>query len=408
MAARYFEFKDDKSDKFWEVDLKGSDLHLRWGKTGSAGQSQVKNFESEEKAQKEYDKLIAEKTKKGYQEGKATETKGSVDKAPAKTENKPNNDKNAYDFKLLEAVKANDLNKVKEVLAGEFNINGTSENGSTILMWASKSGNAAIVKALLEAGADHSLAMASGSTALAIAAKGNHVEAVKILLAAGAKVDSKSIEVVLDRGYFEIFLEFNRANSKKSKVATEFQETFGFLCETSEDKTLLEALSYLVKNIKKTDTGGLEIKINDDVIECNPPFTGKPNIWVPKSYAAIATHFNGISWESIGGGDIGFGGLNDSGDPENDWGWDSSYLEEGGEERDDLADATPAFGCGQNWLLFDPVKKNKRGDAALAFVGHDGCTWELVESANDLLYGSVLLKLMAQYFLSVDFDGIYN
>lgn len=65
---RYFEFEDDKSSKFWEITLSGSDVTTRWGKIGTDGQSKTKPFGSPAKAQAEYDKLIEEKTGKGYVE----------------------------------------------------------------------------------------------------------------------------------------------------------------------------------------------------------------------------------------------------------------------------------------------------------------------------------------------------
>ncbi|QEL15654.1 DNA ligase [Limnoglobus roseus] len=53
-------------EKFWEVALVGTTVTTRWGKIGTAGQEKAKEFASEEKARKEYDKLIVEKTGKGY------------------------------------------------------------------------------------------------------------------------------------------------------------------------------------------------------------------------------------------------------------------------------------------------------------------------------------------------------
>jgi predicted DNA-binding WGR domain protein len=63
---RRFEFIDGKSSKFWEVEVTGSTLSVRYGRIGSAGQAQDKSFASAEKAQAEGDKLIREKTGKGY------------------------------------------------------------------------------------------------------------------------------------------------------------------------------------------------------------------------------------------------------------------------------------------------------------------------------------------------------
>jgi len=63
--ARY-EFSDGSSSKFWEIVLEGSALATTYGRIGSSGQTNRKEFDSNEKAAKEHDKLIAEKVKKGY------------------------------------------------------------------------------------------------------------------------------------------------------------------------------------------------------------------------------------------------------------------------------------------------------------------------------------------------------
>jgi predicted DNA-binding WGR domain protein len=59
-------YKDDKSDKFWQVIQDGTTLNITYGKTGTAGQKNVKAFDSLQKAEKERDKLISEKLGKGY------------------------------------------------------------------------------------------------------------------------------------------------------------------------------------------------------------------------------------------------------------------------------------------------------------------------------------------------------
>ncbi len=65
---RTFQFSDAKSHKFWTIDVAGSAFTVTYGKVGGAGQTQVKTFATPEKAQAEADKLVAEKTKKGYAE----------------------------------------------------------------------------------------------------------------------------------------------------------------------------------------------------------------------------------------------------------------------------------------------------------------------------------------------------
>jgi predicted DNA-binding WGR domain protein len=66
--ARRFEFKEGTSSKFWEITLDGESFTVCYGRIGTDGVSQTKDFDSDEKAKKEYDKLILEKQKKGYQE----------------------------------------------------------------------------------------------------------------------------------------------------------------------------------------------------------------------------------------------------------------------------------------------------------------------------------------------------
>ncbi|MCC6623449.1 MAG: WG repeat-containing protein [Deltaproteobacteria bacterium] len=65
-------FTEGASAKFWEIEIRGVELHIAWGKLGTAGQSQVKALASPEAAAKEAAKLIAEKTRKGYAPDPAT------------------------------------------------------------------------------------------------------------------------------------------------------------------------------------------------------------------------------------------------------------------------------------------------------------------------------------------------
>ncbi|MCC6877086.1 MAG: WGR domain-containing protein [Sandaracinaceae bacterium] len=67
-ATRAFELADGKSSKFWEITLSGNDVTTRWGRIGTVGQSTTKTYDTPERAQTEHDKLVAEKTKKGYVE----------------------------------------------------------------------------------------------------------------------------------------------------------------------------------------------------------------------------------------------------------------------------------------------------------------------------------------------------
>jgi uncharacterized protein (TIGR02996 family) len=68
LPVRSFEYRDAKSAKFWNIDLQGNSFTVTYGKIGTAGQSQTKSFPTAEKAQAEHDKLVREKTGKGYLE----------------------------------------------------------------------------------------------------------------------------------------------------------------------------------------------------------------------------------------------------------------------------------------------------------------------------------------------------
>jgi len=65
---RTFQCSDAKSHKFWTIDVRGNRFTVTFGKVGGAGRSQTKTFPTPEKARAAADKLIADKTAKGYVE----------------------------------------------------------------------------------------------------------------------------------------------------------------------------------------------------------------------------------------------------------------------------------------------------------------------------------------------------
>lgn len=65
---RHFEYSDEKSNKFWEISMEGASVTVRFGRIGTSGQTQTKTFPEAAAAQKHADKLIEEKTGKGYEE----------------------------------------------------------------------------------------------------------------------------------------------------------------------------------------------------------------------------------------------------------------------------------------------------------------------------------------------------
>lgn len=65
---RRFEFVQGSSDKFWEIDIDGSSVTVRFGRNGTSGQASVKRFADAAKAEKHAEKMIGEKLGKGYVE----------------------------------------------------------------------------------------------------------------------------------------------------------------------------------------------------------------------------------------------------------------------------------------------------------------------------------------------------
>jgi predicted DNA-binding WGR domain protein len=119
---RRFEFNDGKSSKFWEVEVAGAQFTVRYGKIGTAGQAQTKEFANGAAATKAADKLIAEKAGKGYQEvgGATPMTPASIAAATApKVAKAPKSPKPTKAKKPAELAKDPDADPaVLEALAG--------------------------------------------------------------------------------------------------------------------------------------------------------------------------------------------------------------------------------------------------------------------------------------------------
>lgn len=65
---RRWEFSDGSSDKFWEAAVDGSSVQVRFGRSGTQGQSQTRDFDSAELAAAYLAKAISEKERKGYRQ----------------------------------------------------------------------------------------------------------------------------------------------------------------------------------------------------------------------------------------------------------------------------------------------------------------------------------------------------
>jgi predicted DNA-binding WGR domain protein len=68
MSERYFEFVGGSSAKFWAISRSGNRVTIRFGRIGTAGQTQTKELPSDQAAQTHANKLIDSKMAKGYLE----------------------------------------------------------------------------------------------------------------------------------------------------------------------------------------------------------------------------------------------------------------------------------------------------------------------------------------------------
>src|SRR5678816_2753004 len=61
-----YELSEGTSNKFWEINLAAKSFTTKFGKIGANGQTTIKEFGSDAEAKTAYDKIVAEKVKKGY------------------------------------------------------------------------------------------------------------------------------------------------------------------------------------------------------------------------------------------------------------------------------------------------------------------------------------------------------
>ena len=115
MAKRYFEYKDAKSKKFWEVSVSGKKVNIRYGKLGTDGQTSVKELGTPAEAKAHAEKQAAGKVKKGYKEAKAKAVKKVVKKKTIKK--KATKKKVAKKVTIMNGDKIIDL-IVEELLPG--------------------------------------------------------------------------------------------------------------------------------------------------------------------------------------------------------------------------------------------------------------------------------------------------
>ena len=62
----YLEYRDEQSEKFWQINIEGCNHTVTFGRIGTKGQSKTKSFASVEECEKDAAKLIQSKKAKGY------------------------------------------------------------------------------------------------------------------------------------------------------------------------------------------------------------------------------------------------------------------------------------------------------------------------------------------------------
>jgi predicted DNA-binding WGR domain protein len=65
---RYFTYKDEKTEKFWSVDIADTTITIVYGKGHTLGVTHTKKMESPEEAEREVAKMIKDKVRNGYRE----------------------------------------------------------------------------------------------------------------------------------------------------------------------------------------------------------------------------------------------------------------------------------------------------------------------------------------------------
>jgi predicted DNA-binding WGR domain protein len=82
MTTREFRFSEGTSNKFWRIHVDGTTHTIVFGRVGSAGQTQTKEYGTGDEAARAAEKLVAEKLRKGYVETGDVPDSGTPRPAP--------------------------------------------------------------------------------------------------------------------------------------------------------------------------------------------------------------------------------------------------------------------------------------------------------------------------------------
>ncbi len=107
---------------------------------------------------------------------------------------------------LIEAVKAGELARARELLTHGMSVHAGDRRGFTPLLWAAATGNVVLVRQLLDSGAAVDQQARDGTTPLLLAAANGFTEVVRALVSRGANVMAKrngmtARQVAVDRGH---------------------------------------------------------------------------------------------------------------------------------------------------------------------------------------------------------------
>ncbi|MFO7565879.1 MAG: WGR domain-containing protein [Enhygromyxa sp.] len=100
---RRFEFREGKSNKFWEIEVDGSTLRTRHGRIGTAGRESQKPYGTPASAARQAESAIASKLKKGY-----VEVDSATPAEPKASEPEPDTPLAALERKLIADPQAYD------------------------------------------------------------------------------------------------------------------------------------------------------------------------------------------------------------------------------------------------------------------------------------------------------------
>ncbi|MEL1245250.1 DUF6493 family protein [Flavobacterium sp. DGU11] len=99
---KHLQYTDDTSDKFWQIEVTGNSHTVTFGRSGTSGQAKTKDFDTDEACLADAEKLVKEKTKKGYSEnGTVNETVAARPKSVVQVSAKEIKENLARELKAL-------------------------------------------------------------------------------------------------------------------------------------------------------------------------------------------------------------------------------------------------------------------------------------------------------------------